>query len=388
MRITKIFSEFFNSEKGGVLLIICTLVSLVLANGSFQESYVHFWHQLAGPLSIEQWVNDGLMAIFFLMIGLELKREVFVGELSSARTGMLPVFAALGGMAVPAGIYLLLNYGTDTQHGFGIPMATDIAFAIGILSLLGNKVPTSLKVFLTAIAVIDDLGAIIIIAIFYTASLSIFNLLAVILIFAILVTLNLLKVRFMIVYILGGGLMWYFMMRSGVHATLAGIILAFAIPFQKGSQKALSYKMQSFLHIPVGFIILPIFALANTAIVFGKGWDTGLTQNSSLGIILGLVLGKPIGILLLCFIAIKTGIAELPGKLKWNQMLGAGFLAGIGFTMSIFISLLAFDSEFLITESKISILFGSLISGIIGFIWLRHVLGKQKTSKEKSKKIQ
>lgn len=386
MKITKVFREFFDSEKGGVLLVICTLISIFLANAFLKESYVEFWHIQAGGLSIEQWINDGLMAIFFFMIGLELKRELFIGELSSARTGMLPVFAAVGGMLIPAGIYMVLNYGTDTQHGFGIPMATDIAFAIGILSLLGNRVPFSLKVFLTAIAVIDDLGAILVIAFFYTDDLSFLNLALAIGIFIVLIALNLLKVKSLLVYVIGGLVVWYFMLQSGVHATVAGIIVSFAIPFEKGSKTALSYKLQHALHVPVGFIILPIFALANTAIVFGPDWDTGLLANSSLGIMLGLVFGKPIGILLLCFIAIKFKIAQLPGKLRWDQMLGAGMLAGIGFTMSIFISLLAFDDPFHITESKISILFGSLVSGILGFSYLKWLLDRADRRKQNPQK--
>ncbi len=385
MKITKIFRQFFASESGGgILLIICTVISILLANFFLHESYVDFWHEKLGLLSIEGWINDGLMAIFFFMIGLELKREVFIGELSSARTGLLPVFAALGGMLVPAGIYMLLNFGTDTQHGFGIPMATDIAFAIGILSLLGDKVPFSLKVFLTAVAVIDDLGAIVIIALFYSSNLAIIPLTVVFGIFILLMVLNLLKVKWIPLYLVGGVLMWYFMLQSGVHATVAGILLALTIPFEKGSKQAASYKLQTLLHVPVAYIILPIFALANTAIVFGEGWNTGLLANSSLGIILGLVFGKPIGILLICFLVIKLKIAELPGRLNWNQMLGAGMLAGIGFTMSIFIALLAFDSDFLITESKISILFGSLISGIIGFLWLKWVLNKEEKTRTKN----
>ncbi len=374
MQITKTFKEFFDSEKSGVLLIACTLISLLIANSSFGENYVHFWHKQAGMLNVEQWVNDLLMAVFFLMIGLELKRELFVGELSSAKTGLLPVFAAIGGMVFPALIFIGLNFGGDTIHGFGIPMATDIAFAIGVLSLLGNRVPASLKVFLTAIAVIDDLGAILVIAFFYTTDLSLLNLLWVAILFAGLLLLNRLKVNRMWIYLLTGAVMWYFMFRSGVHATLAGILLAFAIPFDKGSENALSYKLEHWLHKPVALIILPIFALANTAIVFETGWDKGLLTTASLGIILGLVIGKPLGIFLFSLISVKSKITELPGDLKWNQVWGTGLLAGIGFTMSIFITLLAYDNSFLITESKIAILFGSLISGFAGYIWLKSIL--------------
>lgn len=383
MRATKAFKDFFESEKsGGILLVICTIISISLANSAIQIPYTELWHHKLGILSIEGWINDGLMAIFFLMVGLELKREVFVGELSSASTGLLPVFAAIGGMLIPGAIYMAFNLGTDTQHGFGIPMATDIAFAIGILSILGNKVPFSLKVFLTALAVIDDLGAIIVIAVFYTTGLSFLHLLYVIIIFAILIALNLLKIRYLIIYIIGGIFMWYFMLQTGIHSTIAGILLSLALPFEKGSKKALSHKVETGLHRPVNFIILPIFALANTAIIFEPGWNTGLLKNSSLGIILGLVLGKPLGIMLLSYLTVKTRIASLPGKLKWNQMLGAGMLGGIGFTMSIFISLLAFDSDFLVTESKISILLGSLISAILGYWWLNRIYKKNKLLKK------
>ncbi len=379
MRVTKLFNDFFESEKSGVLLIVCTLVSILLANSVIGDSYQHFWHQQAGMLNIEQWVNDGLMVIFFFMIGLELKRELFVGELSSAKTGLLPVFAAIGGMLVPAAIYLFLNSSTPYASGFGIPMATDIAFAIGVLSLLGNRVPPSLKVFLTAIAVIDDLGAILVIAFFYTESLSLLNLGIVVVIFIFLLLAGKMKVNSLPVYLAGGLLLWYFMLKSGVHATLAGILLAFVLPFEKGSKKALSYKVQSWLHRPVSFIILPVFALANTAIGFSAGWDKGLLAASSMGIIVGLIVGKPLGVFLLSYLSIKLKITELTGSLDWKQVLGAGFLAGIGFTMSIFITLLAFNEDTVIRESKISILFASLVSGIVGYSWLNMLL-KKKTS--------
>lgn len=383
MRITKVFNEFFDIEKGGVLLIVCTLISLFLANSSLTENYVGFWHSSLGGLSIENWINEALMAFFFLLIGLELKREVFVGELASIKSSMLPVIAALGGMLVPAIIYLGFNHGTDTQHGFGIPMATDIAFAIGILSLLGNRVPPSLKVFLTAVAVIDDLGAIIVIAIFYTSDLSLINLLFVLIIFTALILLSRFKVKFFWVYLIGGVAMWYFMVHSGIHATLAGILLAIALPFENGKESGLSYKVQSWLNRPVAFIVLPLFALANTAIVFGVNWDTGLLERESLGIVTGLFIGKPIGIMLFSFLAISLGVAKLPGRLKWKHLFGAGLLAGIGFTMSIFITLLAFDSQHLITESKISILLASLLSGFAGYAWLSFVL-KSPRSKERN----
>jgi NhaA family Na+:H+ antiporter len=376
MRLTKLFNDFFESEKGGVLLIVCTVISLLLANSSIGESYLRFWHYQFAGLSIENWINEGLMAIFFFLIGLELKREIFVGELSNLKNAMLPVFAAVGGMIIPAGIYAIFNYGTVTQSGAGIPMATDIAFAIGVLSLLGNRVPASLKILLTAIAVIDDLGAILVIAIFYTTGLSLLNLGIVLAIFVALLVLNKLKINFLLLYIIGGIAMWYFMLHSGVHSTLAGILLAFAIPFGKGEKTSLSYRLQDWLHKPVSLIILPLFALANTAMVFGKGWDTGLAEPGSIGIFAGLIIGKPLGVFLFSFLAVSIGVCALPSGLKWKHVLGIGFLAGIGFTMSIFITLLAYSDEILITDSKISILLASLVSGILGYSWLKYVLKK------------
>jgi len=373
-KLTKAFNEFFEGEKGGILLIVCTLISLLIANSSLNDSYSGFWHYYLGGLSIEHWVNDGLMAIFFFVIGLELKREILVGELSDKKSAMLPVFAAIGGMLVPAGIYIYLNYGTATQSGFGIPMATDIAFAIGILSLLGNRVSPSLKILLTAIAVIDDLGAILIIAIFYTTSLSLLNLLFVLIILGILFFLNRLKINYLIIYIIGGIAMWYFMLHSGVHSTLAGILLAFVIPFGNGEKQSFAIRIEHWLHKPVSLIILPVFALANTAIVFAEGWDTGLSTHASAGILAGLVIGKPLGVFLFSFIAVSVGVTTLPADLKWKHVLGIGFLAGIGFTMSIFITLLAYQDATLITETKISVLLASLTSGVLGFVWLRHTL--------------
>ena len=384
IKLSRAFNEFFTGEKGGILLILCTLISLLIANSSFSQSYLHFWHFDFAGLSIEHWINEGLMAVFFFQIGLELKREIIVGELSSVKNAMLPVFAAIGGMLIPAAIYAFFNYGTITQSGAGIPMATDIAFAIGVLSLLGNRVPATLKVFLTAIAVIDDLGAILVIAIFYTTSLSLINLFIVLLIFGVLLFLNRLKINYSIIYIAGGIIMWYFMLHSGVHSTLAGILLAFAIPFGKGEKTSLSYRMEHWLHKPVSFIILPLFALANTAIVFGNGWATGLAAPGSIGIFAGLIIGKPLGVCLFSFLALLIGVGTLPKGLKWKQVLGVGFLAGIGFTMSIFITLLAYNDATLITESKISILIASLVSGILGYSWLHYSL---KSPAIKMKKI-
>lgn len=380
MRATKLFREFFESEKaGGLVLIACTILSLTLANSNFSTEYHYFWlTQFAGH-SIEHWINDGLMTIFFLLIGLELEREIYQGELSNIKDALLPIFGALGGMFVPAGIFLLFNYGTATQLGAGIPMATDIAFALGILSLLGNRVPTTLKVFLTALAVIDDLGAIIIIAIFYTKTLIWTNFFIALGIFILLLVLNRMKVRNLIPYIIGGIAMWYFMLHSGVHATITGVLLAFAIPFGNGDEKSTSYILQHFLHKPVAFIVLPIFALANTAIVFHGDIAYTLTENNSLGIALGLIVGKPLGIFLLSFLAVTFGLCKLPTDLNWKTIFGIGLLGGIGFTMSIFITLLAFDNETIINNSKFVILISSLTAGILGFLTLRLALKKTET---------
>jgi Na+:H+ antiporter, NhaA family len=280
----------------------------------------------------------------------------------------------MGGMFIPAGIFLIFTLGTSEQSGAGIPMATDIAFAIGILSLLGNRVPAALKVFLTALAVIDDLGAIMIIAVFYTKTLLWINLFTALGIFGVLLVLNRLKVRNLIPYLVGGVVMWYFMLNSGVHATITGVLLAFAIPFGNGDEKSTSYILQHFLHKPVAFFILPVFAMANTALVLGGDLGQILTYNYSLGIALGLVVGKPLGIFVLTFVAVSLGICKLPDGLNWKSVIGVGFLGGIGFTMSIFITLLAFNNEDIINNSKLVILISSLLAGLIGFIALKIIL--------------
>jgi len=370
--LARLFNEFFESEKaGGFILIFATIVSLVIANSPFGNEYISFWNIDAGGHSITHWINDGLMTLFFFLIGLELEREIYCGELSNLKKASLPLFAALGGMLVPAGLYLLINNGTQFQSGAGIPMATDIAFAIGILSLLGSRVPFSLKIFLTALAVIDDLGAIIIIAVFYSKSLSFTNLMIAIAIFLIMIVLNRFKVKNLIPYLAGGLAMWYFMLNSGVHPTISGVLLAFVIPFGDGGEKSPSYQVQHFLHKPVAFLILPLFAMANTCLPLDGSLGEGLSHPYSIGIITGLAAGKPLGVLLFSYIAVMLGLSSLPSDLKWKNIAGAGFLAGIGFTMSIFITLLAFDDTELITNAKIAILFASLVAAITGYLLLR-----------------
>jgi len=375
MKITKLYKGFFESEKaGGLILIVCTILSLILANSNFSAEYHYFWQTQFAGRSIGLWVNEGLMTIFFLLIGLELERQIYKGELSNFKDALLPIFGGFGGMLVPVGIFLLFNYETEAQSGAGIPMATDIAFALGILSLLGNRVPISLKIFLTTLAVIDDLGAILIIAIFYSKTLLWTNLFIALGIFALLLLFNRLKVRNLIPYIIGGIAMWYFMLNSGVHATFTGVLLALAVPFGNGDEKSTSYILQRFLHKPVAFIILPVFALANTAIVISGGIGQTLTQNYSIGIALGLIVGKPLGIFLLTFLAVALGLCKLPADLNWKSIVGVGFLGGIGFTMSIFITLVAFDNATIINNAKFVILLSSLIAGLIGFLILKQTL--------------
>lgn len=372
MKLTKLFTEFFESEKaGGLILVFATILSLVLSNTAFQTEYNNLWQYSITGHSLVHWINDGLMTIFFLLIGLELEREVYQGELSKIKNAALPVVGALGGMLIPAAIFLLFNFGTASQAGAGIPMATDIAFAIGILSLLGKRVPASLKVFLTALAVIDDLGAIVVIAVFYTQTLSFINLVVALGIFAGLVGLNRMKINNLFPYLIGGVAMWYFMLHSGVHATITGVLLAFAIPFGDGKGKTPSNKVLHFLHKPVAFVILPLFALANTCIVLGDNLAAGLTQNNSLGIMAGLIVGKPLGITLFALLGAALGVCALPSDLKWKNIIGAGMLGGIGFTMSIFITLLAFDNADIVDQSKIAILLASTIAGIFGYLWLK-----------------
>ena len=375
-RLSQSFKAFFDSEKSsGLLLIGCTAVSIAIANSHIGLAYINVLHLWVGGLSIEHWVNDGLMAIFFLHIGLELEREVYNGELSKFRQALLPVVAAIGGICFPALIHYAFNARTPTQPGIGIPMATDIAFALGVLALLGSRIPASLKVFLTALAVIDDLGAIVIIAFFYTAQLSLAYLIGALLVFVVLVILNrFFRVIALVPYLIGGVLLWFLMLKSGVHATIAGVLLAFTIPFsaKADDEKSPSHRLEHFLHKPVTFGILPIFALANTGVIITASWIQDLTAANSIGIISGLVVGKPLGITLVSFAAVAIGVCKLAPDLNWRHIFGAGLLGGIGFTMSIFITNLAFAGKVeTINSSKISILLASLTSGLIGFVWLR-----------------
>jgi NhaA family Na+:H+ antiporter len=381
-KLTKLFVEFFQSEQAsGIILILCTLTSIVVANSYFGKGYADFWHTKVGfeiggialKYSVEHWINDGLMAVFFLLIGLEIERELYIGELSDRKNATLPIFAAIGGMVTPVLFHFLFNRGTETQAGIGIPMATDIAFALGVLALAGNRVPVSLKIFLTALAIIDDLGAIVVIALFYVGDFSLLYLVLALGVFAGLLILNRLGVKWLPFYIVPGIVMWYFMLKSGIHPTLAGVLLAFAIPFGRGDEESPSHKLEHFLHKPVAFIIMPLFALANTGIALTGNWFQGLMTPNSVGIFTGLLIGKSLGIFLFSLLAVKIGLSQLPGDVSWKHIIGAGFLGGIGFTMSIFITLLAFDNPEIIQSSKVSILLSSLVAGTVGFLILNRL---------------
>ncbi len=380
MELSKYFQQFFHSSKSsGIVLIICVMVSLIIANTSLSEGFQTLLNSKLGTdifhlnYSVSVWINDGLMAIFFLLVGLEIKRELVEGELSDIKKASLPIFAAIGGMLVPALIYVAYNHDTAFKNGWAIPMATDIAFSLAIISLLGKSVPSSLKIFLSALAIVDDLGAIIVIALFYTESIDWLSLGICGGITILLILLNKIGTERLIFYIIPGIFLWYFMHHSGIHATIAGVILAFTIPTNISQTEASPLeKMEQKLHLPVSFVIMPLFALANTNITFQKEILDGFVNPLSLGIIGGLFVGKVLGINLFSFLAIKLKWSELPTFAGWHEMIGVGFLAGIGFTMSIFVSLLAFPNAVEIQNiSKISILIASFLSGVLGYVLLK-----------------
>ncbi len=389
MTITNYFKKFLHSsQSSGIILILCVAISLLIANSSLGESFQNLLDKNIGtelfhlnyPLSI--WINDGLMAIFFLLVGLEIKREIVEGELSNFKSASLPIIAAIGGMIVPAAIYFLFNHGTEYAKGWGIPMATDIAFSLAIISMLGRKVPLSLKIFLAALAIVDDLGAILVIAVFYTDQIHWDYLGLSALMVTILVALNFFNFKKHIFYIIPGLFLWYFMHHSGIHATIAGVLLAFTIPTNISTTEISPLeKLEQKLHLPVNFLIMPIFALANTNITFHSGMVDGLFTNFGYGIILGLFLGKLLGITFFSWIFIKLKISSLPDQSSWTQLMGAALLAGIGFTMSIFIALLSFKGHPEIQdEAKFAVLVASVISGFAGYSFLRYV-GKNKARK-------
>lgn len=392
MLITDYFRKFLHSsQSSGIILILCVLVSLFVANSSAGSAFQNLLDtkigtdlfQLNYPVSI--WINDGLMAIFFLLVGLEIKREIVEGELSTFKSASLPIVAAVGGMVVPGLIYFYYNQGTDYAGGWAIPMATDIAFSLAIISMLGKRAPLSLKIFLAALAIVDDLGAIMVIAIFYTDQLHWLYLVLSGAMVVILILLNFFNFKKHIFYLVPGLFLWYFMHHSGIHATIAGVLLAFTIPTNISTMEISPLeKLEQKLHLPVNFLIMPIFALTNTNITFKEGMVDGLFTNFGYGIIFGLIFGKIIGINLFSYIFIKLKISSLPDKSSWSQMLGAGFLAGIGFTMSIFIALLSFKGQHEIQdEAKFAILVASVIAGFAGFSILKYI-GKKREKLEEA----
>ncbi|MFT4018497.1 MAG: Na+/H+ antiporter NhaA [Agriterribacter sp.] len=369
-----------DSRSVGIILFAGSAVSMVLANTDISDAYLGFWNQafhLPGylhlPHALLHWINDGLMAVFFFLVGMEIKRELLAGELSSVKKSLLPIFAAVGGMIAPAVIYLLFNKATNYEHGWGIPMATDIAFSLGVASMLGKKMPSALKIFLMALAIIDDLGAILVIAFFYGSAVQWIYLLTGIAITIVLISLPKLKISFGWWNYVLGILLWYCMYNSGVHATIAGVIFAFTIPLSQLE------KMQHSLHVPVNFIILPIFAIANTAIVIPDNITHAFTSTLSYGIILGLMLGKPLGIVLACRMLVRLKWGELPAGVNWRQLTGVGILAGIGFTMSVFIAMLAFNEPAIQDMAKVGVLAGSVLSMVIGYMWLRFTSAEKRS---------
>ena len=386
------FKKFFQSgSTGGIILIICVIISLIIANSGAGPAFERLLAtEIGGDISGIQlrypvilWINDGLMAIFFLLVGLEIKREMVEGELSSVKKASLPILAAIGGVIAPATIYFVLNKGTETASGWGIPMATDIAFAIAIISMLGKRAPSSLKIFLSALAIVDDLMAILVIAIFYSTDIHYTYLLYAFGIFIFLLLLNKLKVKSLAAYLIPGLFIWYFIHHSGVHATIAGVLTAFALPTTPDATESPLEKLEHILVNPVNFVIMPIFALANTNIQFEPGMLQGLTTVLGLGIIAGLVIGKPLGITFFSWASVKLGIGKMPKHASWMHIIGVGMLGGIGFTMSIFIALLSFSGkELILSEAKFSILTASVTSGILGYFWLSQ-LEKKKTKKLK-----
>ncbi|PZR30916.1 Na+/H+ antiporter NhaA [Caulobacter segnis] len=366
------FKDFISHEaSGGYVLMAAAALALVVANSPLAESYFHVLHAPIGPMGVQHWINDGLMALFFLLVGLEIKREVLDGQLSRLADVLLPGAAALGGVALPALIYLALNRThVESIAGWAIPSATDIAFALGVLALVGSRVPTSLKVFLTAIAIMDDLAAIVIIALFYTAQLHLLYLAGAGLVLLVLIALNRLKVMALWAYLLLGAVLWFLVLKSGIHATLAGVALALTIPLRGGDHSPL-HRLEHALHKPVAFMVTPIFGFANAGLSFAGVGLAALLDPVPLGVALGLFVGKQLGVFGVAFSLIKLGWARLPRGASFGQLYGVAVLCGVGFTMSLFIGALAFKDPHLIVETKIGVLAGSLASALVGMAILR-----------------
>lgn len=365
--------------------MLCVVLSLIIANSSLGPAFADLLTTKIGfetdslnlNYSVLLWINDGLMAIFFLMVGLEIKRELVEGELSSIKQASLPIIAALGGMLVPALIYFAIDHSAETGHGWGIPMATDIAFAIAILSLLGNRVPNALKVFLTALAIVDDLGAILVIAIFYSNEIHLQYLGYSAVLLVLMLAFNYFGVKKIYFYIIPGIVMWYLIHHSGIHATIAGVLTAFTIPTNDTAKESPLERLEHLLVKPVNFLIMPIFAIANTNIRFESEMFENVASGLSIAIICGLVIGKPLGILSFSWLSVKLKLSKLPSQTKWSQVAGLGLLGGIGFTMSIFIALLSFTDVEHQTQAKFSILLASVTAGVLGFMILKF-LGKNR----------
>ncbi|MER8372719.1 Na+/H+ antiporter NhaA [Mesorhizobium sp. M1406] len=374
-RPVSVFREFLDSEAaGGIVLMAAAALALIVANSPLAETYFSALHAYLGPLSVSHWVNDGLMAVFFLLVGLEIKREMLDGQLSTWPRRALPGIAAAGGMVVPALVYVAINRdNTAALSGWAIPTATDIAFALGVLSLLGSRVPASLKVFLTALAIIDDLGAVIIIAIFYTSGLSLTYLGAAFAVIAALVVLNRMRVMTLVPYLVLGAILWVLVLKSGVHATLAGVALALTIPLERSAgighdlDHSPLHRLEHGLHKIVPFVVIPIFGFANAGVSLAGLSFGALIEPLTLGVAAGLVVGKPVGVFGSSALAIRFGLADLPANAGWAHMIGISLLCGIGFTMSLFIGLLAFASDVALQDAvKVGILAGSFIAAILG----------------------
>lgn len=379
-RINSTLRQFLDNEaSGGIILMGVAALAILTANSPLAEGYFAALHAYVGPLGVQHWINDALMAVFFLLVGLEIKREMLDGQLSSWSRRLLPGAAAAGGMAVPALIYIAFNLGnTAALRGWAIPAATDIAFALGVLSLLGPKVPASLKIFLAALAIIDDLGAVIVIALFYTADLSLPALAGAVLVVGALTVMNRSGVMRLWPYLILGAVLWVLVLRSGIHATLAGVILALTVPIRltPGTPEASPsvsplHQLEHLLQKPVAFLIVPIFGFANAGVSFAGVTPAVLIEPLTLGVAAGLVVGKLVGVFGTVAILVKARLADLPAAASWGQTLGVALLCGIGFTMSLFIGLLAFDDPALQDRAKFGILFGSLIAGLAGYFILR-----------------
>jgi NhaA family Na+:H+ antiporter len=388
LRVLDTFQRFFaTAAAGGLVLLACTAVALVWANSPWADAYHRLWEtpvSLGTPrigltLSLRHWLNDGLMALFFFLVGLEIKREMIAGELASRRAAALPIAAALGGMIVPAAIYAAVNGGGPGAAGWGVPMATDIAFALGILALLGDRVPTGLRVFLAALAIADDLGAVIVIAFFYTGALDWAALGGATVVLALLVALNRAGVRRTLPYALLGVALWVLVLASGIHPTIAGVLLALTIPTRtrigqtESVARAPLQRMEEALEGMVAFIVLPLFALANAGVSLDGSVGIVLHSPIALGAALGLLLGKPIGITLASYLSVRSGAAQLPGGVAWRHLHGAAWLGGIGFTMSLFIAGLAFTEPAMLDTAKLGVLGASICAGLVGYALLRGV---------------